>query len=125
LVQKNWFGFGLLNFTSNFVGSNEIGLLPMNQNKANLSSSFYFVGLEYFGSFGILKLKPSKLISFFSEYIYENFYRFNLKQVASLSEYPNVHYLEKNETFINMEGKKQKTKKIRNVTEHLEVTENF
>merc|ERR1712093_353095 len=79
LVQTNWFGFGLLNFTSNFVGSNEIGLLPMNQNKANLSSSFYFVGLEYFGSFGILKLKPSKLISFFSEYIYENFYRFNLK----------------------------------------------
>jgi NADH-quinone oxidoreductase chain G len=65
LVQKNWFGFGLLNFTANFVGSNEIGLLPTNQNMVNFSSSFYFIGLEHFGSFSILKLKPNKLISFF------------------------------------------------------------
>jgi hypothetical protein len=33
--------------------------------------------------------------------------------------------LEKSETFMNAEGKKQKTKKIYNITQHLGGTENF
>jgi NADH-quinone oxidoreductase chain G len=77
LVQKDWFGFGLLNSAANFVGSNETGLFSMNQNTANLSSSFYFVGFEFFGNFSTLKLKSSKFISVFSEYLYENFYNFD------------------------------------------------
>jgi hypothetical protein len=77
LVRKDWFGFGVLNSAANFVGSNETGLFSMNQNAVNLSSSFYFVGFESFGSFSTLKLKSSKFISVFSEYLYENFYNFD------------------------------------------------
>jgi hypothetical protein len=89
-----------------------IGLVPLNQNANSSSNFFYFLNFE---NFSVFKLKDNikQKIGVILESSFENFYYFKPEKFSVLLEIPSKTIFQKG-TFVNSEGRKQKTARIFN-----------
>lgn len=100
-VSNNWFGLNFLPLTSSLVGSSFAGIPSTNNFKLDTKKFVFCVGLDSYNSL-FKKVSPNAFI------VAQTPYSDSLLKEADLI-LPSTSFLEKEGTFLNLEGRVQKT----------------
>jgi len=103
-TQRNCLNF--LSTESNQVGALELGLIPITNKMLTKAEILYFVGLDYYTAKDLLKLCNKNCFI-----IYQNSHGNAVTNIASVL-LPTSTFVEKIGTYINTEGRPQKTSKV-------------